>query len=80
MTMAAVAYGVTLALFYVSATVAIMLFGKLPVWLESALAIFVTGLPLLGFAESLSSLDIRRYSNWAIAGLSIGLVVMLWVL
>ena len=73
------AYALTLFVFYVLSTLIIVLAGDPPAWLNGAFALFLTGLPLIGFAESASTLDVRRFARWAAAGLAVGIFV-LWVM
>lgn len=79
MAVAGAAYGISLFVFYVIVSVLIVLIGEPPAWLEQAFALFLTGLPLIGFAESASTLDVRRFARWAAAGLAAGIAV-LWVI
>jgi mannose/fructose/N-acetylgalactosamine-specific phosphotransferase system component IIC len=79
MAVAGLAFGLSLLVFYVTASVLIVFLGEPPAWLRHAFGLFVTGLPLVGFADSASTLDMRRFARWAAAGLAAGILV-LWVI
>ncbi len=79
LTVAMLAWSATLFFFFATSTLAIALIGRLPAWLDLAFALFLAGLPLLGLAESASTLDLRRFSLWAAAGLSVGILVLIGV-
>jgi mannose/fructose/N-acetylgalactosamine-specific phosphotransferase system component IIC len=73
---AALAWGTSLLFFFTFSTLAIAVIGRLPGWLDAGLSLFLAGLPLLGLAESATTLDLRRFSLWAAAGLAVGLLVL----
>lgn len=75
---AAMAYALTLFVFFLIATLAIVIIGPLPGWARTGLAVFAGGLPLIGLAESVASLDLPRFGTWAVVGLGIG-IFLLWV-
>lgn len=74
---AGMAWGLTLFFFFTTSTLAIAIIGRLPGWIENSFALFLAGLPLLGLAESATTLDLRRFSLWAAAGLSVGILVLI---
>ncbi len=74
--LAGAVYAITLLIFYITSTLALIFVAPMPEWANAALALFLTALPLVGFAESVAALDVRRYSNWAIAGLAVGTLLV----
>jgi mannose/fructose/N-acetylgalactosamine-specific phosphotransferase system component IIC len=71
-------YAGTLLVFYLGAP-AIMHVLSLPGWLKAGFGFFLAGLPLIGLAESAATLDLRRFPKAAIAGLTLGIVLLLVV-
>lgn len=51
-----------------------------PAWLSTAFALFLAGLPILGLAESSSSLDPNRFPRSAAVGLAAGIALLLLVM
>lgn len=72
----ALAYGFSLFGFYIAGSLIILYVGRLSPWAENGFAMFLAALPLLGLAESATTLDARRFSKWAAAGLATGIFLL----
>lgn len=74
-------YGlVLLAFFMLGMALASLLWPMVPPWLATAFALFLAGLPILGLAESSSSLDPNRFPRSAVVGLAAGIALLMWVM
>lgn len=77
LSIAGLAYALSLLFFYLTSTLVVLIVGRLAPWADQAFSLFLAGLPLVGLAESTATLDLRRYAGWAAAGLAAGIAVLL---